>query len=123
MTAPLNAHAQHNTQDYSRLLTLRETATLLRLSPSTLRNLVRRQLVPCYRFAGMHRLLFKSDEILALLHPTTPRPQLRRGTNLSHAPDDMAPSALDDLFTLSPSTEHADAQSVPAEIPRPTISL
>jgi len=108
MRTPLNAHPQHNTQDCSRLLNLREAATLLRLSPSTLRNLVRRQLVPCYRFAGVCRLLFKPDEILALLQPTTPRPQLK--------------STLDDLFALSPSTAQTNAQPAPAEIPEPTAS-
>jgi len=114
---PQRAHAQHDTKAPPHLLTLRETAELLRLSPSTLRNLVRRQLVPCYRFAGIYRLLFKPDEILALLQPTTPRPRLRRVTNLSHASDETPQSTLDDLFALSPSTAQADAQPASVEIP------
>jgi len=115
MRTPLNAHPQHDTQGCSRLLTLREVATLLRLSPSTLRNLVRRQLVPSYHFAGVDRLLFKPDEILALLQPTTPTERSRRGprqrltgeTILTRASDDTPPATLDDLFIQDPSTEQA----------------
>lgn len=68
------------------LITLREAAVLLRLSPRTLGSLVRRRRVPCYRFAGVDRLLFKKQELLALLQPTStaapsqrgPRPRLGR---------------------------------------------
>lgn len=61
------------------LITLREAAALLRLSPRTLGSLVRRQRIPCYRFAGVDRLLFKRHELLALLQPTESAARSRRG--------------------------------------------
>lgn len=63
----------------SPLITLHEAAALLRLSPRTLGSLVRRRRIPCYRFAGVDRLLFKPDELLALLQLTSAAAPSRRG--------------------------------------------
>lgn len=119
---PQPARAQHETEAWPPILTLDEAAKLLRLTPGTLRALVRQQRVPSYRFAGGRRLLFKPNELLALLQLTTPRPRPRRATDLLHASDETPPSPLDDLCPLGPLTEHADAQPAPAEIPGPAAT-
>lgn len=49
------------------LVTLRQAAALLSLSPRTLARLVTLKRVPSYRFAGVDKLLFKTEELLALL--------------------------------------------------------
>jgi hypothetical protein len=61
-----------------RLVTLREAAAIMGLSPRALARLVMLERVPGYRFAGMKTLFFKPDELLALLQPTIVRPVQRR---------------------------------------------
>lgn len=75
-------HAPHDTEVTPCLITLREAAALLRLSPRTLASPASRQRVSSYRFAGVDRLLFKPDELLALLQPTTTTRRSRRGRGL-----------------------------------------
>lgn len=69
----------NETEDRAHLITLREAAALLRLSPRTLASLASRQRIPCYKFANVDRLLFKPDELLALVQPTTAAERSRRG--------------------------------------------
>jgi hypothetical protein len=65
------------------LVPLREAAAIMRLNPRTLARLVSLERVPAYRFAGMKKLFFKPEELLALLQPTTVRPVQRRRATVS----------------------------------------
>lgn len=67
------------------LLDLRGAATLVKLSPRTVSQLARRGILPCYKLGPVEKLLFKRDELLALLVPLCdsrsrrgPRPRLRQ---------------------------------------------
>jgi excisionase family DNA binding protein len=102
---PSNARARLTTPDQEHeLLTINETASLLRLQPTTIRSWVWRRKVPFIKLGG--RVLFRRTDIEQLIADSVVPASVRRGplTEMSGVPD------IKSSRCLSPDNEVRDGE-------------